>query len=67
MRRRGHKTSTAEKRHAYRALVGIPERKTPLESHRHTWEYIIVNLKETEWEGIYWIIPYQVGKSCGLL
>jgi hypothetical protein len=31
----------AKSRDEYRVLVGKPERKRPLERHKHSWEYNI--------------------------
>jgi hypothetical protein len=45
-----------EKRNAYRILVGKPEGKRPLGRQRCRWDYNIkLDLRETGWDGIYWI------------
>jgi hypothetical protein len=38
IRQTRHIARTAEKRNAYRVLVGKPERKRPLERAKHRWE-----------------------------
>jgi hypothetical protein len=41
---------------AYKILVGKPERKRLLESHRHRWESNIrMYLREIGWEGMDWM------------
>jgi hypothetical protein len=45
-----------EKRHAYRVLVGKPERTRPLRRPRLRWkDNIKVDLKEMRWECLDWI------------
>jgi hypothetical protein len=47
---------TGERRGAYRALVGKPEGRRPLERPRHRWEdNIKMDLLEVGWEGADWI------------
>jgi hypothetical protein len=44
-------------RNAYKILVGKPEGKRPSGRHRRIWEdNIRMNVKETGWEGVDWII-----------
>jgi hypothetical protein len=46
----------AEKRNAYRLLVGKPEGKRPLGRPRHRWvDNIKMNLLEIGWGGVDWI------------
>jgi hypothetical protein len=41
---------------AYKILVGKPEGKRPLARPRRRWEdNIIMNLRETGWEGVDWM------------
>ena len=48
----GHVSGMGERRGAYSGLVGKPEVKRPLGSHRHRWEdNIEVDLQEMEWDG----------------
>jgi hypothetical protein len=43
-------------RNAYNILVGKPEANRPLGRPKCRWENNIrMDLKETEWEGMYWI------------
>jgi hypothetical protein len=45
-----------ERRGAYRALVGKPEGRRPLERPRRRWEdNIKMNLREVGWGGMDWI------------
>jgi hypothetical protein len=45
-----------EKRNAYRILVGMPEGKRPLGRPRRRWvDYIKIDLREIEWDGMDWI------------
>jgi hypothetical protein len=45
-----------ERRGAYRALVGKPEGRRPLERPRRRWEdNIKMDLREDEWGGMDWI------------
>jgi hypothetical protein len=45
-----------ERRGAYRALVGNPEGRRPLERPRRRWEdNIKMDLREVGWEGADWI------------
>jgi hypothetical protein len=47
---------------AYRILVGRPEGKRPLGRPRHRWEdNIIMDLREIEWGGMYWVDLAQDG------
>jgi len=47
-------------RNAYKILVGKPEGKRPSGRHRRIWEdNIRMNVKETGWEGVDWIILAQ--------
>jgi hypothetical protein len=56
MRWAGHVARMGEKRPAYRILVGYPEGKRPLERPRRRWEdNIIMDLRETGWDGMDWI------------
>jgi hypothetical protein len=48
----GHVARMGERRGAYRALVGKPEGRRPLERPRHRWEdNIKTNLREVGWGG----------------
>jgi hypothetical protein len=51
MRWAGHVARMAEKRNAYRLLVGKPEGKRPLGRPRRRW----VDLSEIGWGGVDWI------------
>ena len=45
-----------ERRVAYRALVGKPEGRRPLERPRHRWDdNIKMDLREVGWGGVDWI------------
>jgi hypothetical protein len=45
-----------ERRGAYRALVGKPEGRRPLERPRHRWEdNIKMDLRKVGWGGMDWI------------
>jgi hypothetical protein len=56
MRWAGHVARLAEKRDAYRLLVGKPEGKRPLGRPRRWWvENIRMNLGEVEWGDVDWI------------
>jgi hypothetical protein len=45
-----------ERRHAYRALVGKPEGRRPLERPRRRWEdNIKMDLRDVGWGGMDWI------------
>jgi hypothetical protein len=45
-----------ERRDAYRALVGKPEGRRPLERPSHIWDdNIKMDLREVGWEGVDWI------------
>jgi hypothetical protein len=45
-----------QKRNAYRILVGKPEGKKPLGSHRRRWEdNIKIDLREIGWRDLDWI------------
>jgi hypothetical protein len=47
----GHVARMGERRGAYRALVGKPERRKPLGRPRRRWEYNIkMDLREVGWE-----------------
>jgi hypothetical protein len=53
MRWAGHVTRIAEKRNAYRILVGKPEGERPLGRPRHRRvDNITMNLREIGWDGI---------------
>jgi hypothetical protein len=46
----------AEKRNAYRILVGKPEGKRPLERPRRRWvDNIKMGLREIGWDGMNWV------------
>jgi hypothetical protein len=67
MRWRGHVTRMAEKKIAYRILVGKPERKRPLGRTRRRWvENIRMDLERWVgiWIGLIWL---RIGISGGLL
>jgi hypothetical protein len=52
----GHVARMAEKRNAYRILVGNPEGKRPLGRPRRRWvDYIKIDLREIGWDGGDWI------------
>jgi hypothetical protein len=52
----GHVARMGERRGAYRALVGKPERRRPLGRPRRTWEdNIKMDLREVGWGGMDWI------------
>jgi hypothetical protein len=52
----GHVARLGERRGAYRALVGKPEGRRPLERPRRRWEgNIKTGLREVGWVGIEWI------------
>jgi hypothetical protein len=54
-----------ERRGAYRALVGKPEGRRPLERPRHGWEdNIKMDLRELDGGGMDWI---RIGTGSGLL
>jgi hypothetical protein len=56
MRWAGHVARTGEGRNVYRALVGKPEGKRPLERPRRRWEdRIKMDLREIGWGGVEWI------------
>jgi hypothetical protein len=56
MRWAGHIARMAEKRNAYRILLGKPEGKRPLGIPRRRWEENIkIELRETGWGGMDWI------------
>jgi hypothetical protein len=49
-------STNAEKRNAWRVLVGEREGKTSLGRPRRGWENIIkMHLREIEWDGMDWI------------
>jgi hypothetical protein len=49
-----------ETRHAYRILVGKPERKKPLRRPTHRWvDNIKMDLREIGWDGRDWIEAAQ--------
>jgi hypothetical protein len=53
-----------EKWNAYRVLVGHPEGKRPLGRYRSLWENNIkMDLRETGWGGMDWIIWLRIGTS----
>jgi hypothetical protein len=55
MKWEGHIAHRGEMRHAYTVLVGKPEGKRPLRRPRCRWEdNVIMNLRETCWEGVDW-------------
>jgi hypothetical protein len=57
-----------ERRGAYRALVGKPEGRRPLERPRRRWEdNIKMDLREVGWEGMDWLDLAQDGTGGGLL
>jgi hypothetical protein len=52
----GHVAQMAEKRNAYRILMGKPEGKRPLGRARHRWVDIIkIDLRKIGWDGVDWI------------
>jgi len=52
IRRLGHVSGMGERRGAYSGLVGKPEVKRPLGSHRRRWEDSIqIDLQEIGWDG----------------
>jgi hypothetical protein len=52
----GHVAHMGERRGAFRALVGKPEGRRPVERPRHRWEdNIKMDLREVGWGGIDWI------------
>jgi hypothetical protein len=52
----GHVARTGERRGAYRALMGKPEGRRPLERPRCRWEdNIKMGLREVGWGGMDWI------------
>jgi hypothetical protein len=54
-----------ERRGAYRALVGKPEGRRPLERSRHRWEdNIKIDLREVGWEGADWLNLAQGRDRC---
>jgi hypothetical protein len=55
MRLAGHVTRMAEKRNAYRLLVGYPERKRPLGRPRRMWVDIRMDRREVGWGDVDWI------------
>jgi hypothetical protein len=56
MRWAGHVAGMAEKRNAYRILVGKPEEKRPLGRPRCRWvDNLKINLREIGWDGVDWI------------
>jgi hypothetical protein len=49
-----------EKMNAYRILVGKPEGRRPLGRQRGRWvEYIKLDLREIDWDGMDWIVLDQ--------
>jgi hypothetical protein len=44
-----------EKGNAYRILVGKPGDRRQVGRPRYRWDNIKMDLRETEWSGIYWI------------
>jgi len=51
-----HVARREEMRNAYSILVGNPEGKRPLRSHRRRWEdNIRICLREIGWKGVDWI------------
>jgi hypothetical protein len=52
----GHVARMAEKRNAYKLLVGMPERRRPLGRPRRRWvDNIKLDLREIGWYGMDWI------------
>jgi len=47
-------------RNAFSILVGKPEGKRSLGRPRRRWEYIRIDVKEVEWEGVVWMYVAQV-------
>ena len=48
----GHVSGMGQRRGAYGGLVGKPEVKRPLRSHKHRWEDSIeMGLQEMGWDG----------------
>jgi hypothetical protein len=51
-----------EKRNVYKIFVGKPEGKRPLERPRRGWvDNIKMDLREIEWDGMYWVGLAQDG------
>ena len=60
MRWAGHVARAADRKGAYRVLVGKPDGKRPLEVPRCRWEYAIkMDLLEVTWGGMDWIALAQ--------
>jgi hypothetical protein len=60
MRWAGHVSRMGEKMIAYRILEGKPEGKRPLERPRRRWvDKMKMDLREIEWDGVYWIVMDQ--------
>jgi hypothetical protein len=56
MRWAGHAARMGEKKNAHRILVGKPEGQRPLGRRRRRWvNNIVMDLRETGWDGIDWI------------
>jgi hypothetical protein len=67
MRWAGHVAVMGEKRNVYRLLVGKTGGKRPLGRLRCRWvDNIEMDLRETGWDGMDWIILAQ-DRTCGRL
>jgi len=55
MRWAGHVARMKEIGNAYNILVGKSERKRQFGRSSRRWEDIRMELRETEWEDVYWI------------
>jgi hypothetical protein len=56
MRWAGYVARVAEKRNAYRVLVGKPEGQGPLGGRRHRWvDNNKMDLKAIGWDGVNWM------------
>jgi hypothetical protein len=64
----GHVARMGERRSAYRALVGKPERRRPLGRPRRRWENNIkMDLREVGWGAQTALIWLRIGTGGGLL
>jgi hypothetical protein len=46
----GNAPRIGQNRNVYRILIGKPALRKP----RYRWDYVIMDLRETEWEGVDW-------------
>jgi hypothetical protein len=66
MRWAGHVARIGEKRDSYRILVGKPEGTRPLGRPRCRWvNNIKMDLRETGWHGVDWMIWLRIGNGGG--